>query len=141
MAGKSETETFADIFARFGRELKLPGMDVDSILAHHRRNFEALERSARVLVEGGSSVASRQHELMKRTLEQVAENARSFQPTLDPSDAFRRQTDLARKTFEAAIENVEDLSEILSKSGSESFSILRRRMEAAIQEIHGGRDK
>ncbi|MDI6026217.1 TIGR01841 family phasin [Corticibacterium sp. UT-5YL-CI-8] len=141
MSQKSENQSFADIFTRFGKDLNLPRMDIQTVIDHHRKNLEALENSAKAVASGTSSLASRQHEMLKSTLDEVAETAKSFKLPLDPVEAYRRQSDFARKTFEAAIENVEELSTILSKSGSESFDILRQRMDAAMAEFRDGYGK
>ncbi|TJV27578.1 MAG: phasin family protein, partial [Mesorhizobium sp.] len=47
MAKRPESDSFIDMFGRFGRDLKLPNVDVEAILSHHRKNPEALEKSAR----------------------------------------------------------------------------------------------
>ena len=35
------------MFSKFGSEMKLPKVDVEAMLSHHRKNLEALEKSAR----------------------------------------------------------------------------------------------
>ena len=46
MAKKPETESVIDMFTRLGHDLKMPSIDVERILDHHRKNLEALEKSA-----------------------------------------------------------------------------------------------
>ena len=47
MAKQPESDSFLDMFSRFGRDLKVPNVDVEAIISHHRKNLEALEKSAR----------------------------------------------------------------------------------------------
>ena len=47
MAKKPETESILDMFSKFGSDMKLPKVDVEAVLSHHRKNLEALEKSAR----------------------------------------------------------------------------------------------
>ena len=56
MAKQPETESFMDMFSKLGRDLKMPKVDVETILSHHRKNLEALEKSARATASGASSV-------------------------------------------------------------------------------------
>ena len=49
-----EQQSFIDMFARLGHDLKLPSMDIERVIEHHRRNLEALEQSARAVSTGAS---------------------------------------------------------------------------------------
>ena len=39
MAKKPETESILDMFSKFGSEMKLPTVDVEAVLNHHRKNL------------------------------------------------------------------------------------------------------
>ena len=47
MAKKPETESFMDMFTRFGQDLKMPQVDIEKIMSQGRKNLEALEKSAK----------------------------------------------------------------------------------------------
>ena len=47
MAKKPEPESIMDMFSRLGSEMRLPKLDVEAVLDHHRKNLEALEKSAK----------------------------------------------------------------------------------------------
>ncbi|TIX97060.1 MAG: phasin family protein, partial [Mesorhizobium sp.] len=68
MAKQPESDSFLDMFSRFGRDLKVPNVDVEAIISHHRKNLEALEKSARAGAAGASSLLSRQREMMQDAL-------------------------------------------------------------------------
>ena len=72
MAKQPESDSFMDMFGKFGRDLKVPNVDVEAILDHHRKNLEALEKSARAGAAGASSLLSRQREMLQDTLREVA---------------------------------------------------------------------
>jgi phasin family protein len=141
LAKQPETESFMDIFARFGRELKMPQVDVDAILQHHRKNFEALEKSARAAATGASSVMSRQRDMLEESLHEIADMARNYKPAGSPQEFVGRQADLARKSFEAAVKNAGEVAEMVKKSGAESTDILRTRIREAMSEIRAGYEK
>lgn len=141
MARKPDADSFMDMFARFGRDLKMPGMDVDSILAHHRKNIEALEKSAKATAEGTSSLISRQRQMLEESLHQIADMTQNFKPSGDPREMLAKQADFARKSFEAAVKNAGEVAEIIRKSGSESVDILQARMKEAMDEIRTSQDK
>jgi phasin family protein len=141
MAKQPETESFMDMFTRFGRELKMPKVDVEAILDHHRKNFEALEKSARASAAGASSVLSRQREMLEESLHEIAGMARDYKPSGNPREFVDKQADLAKKSFETAVKNASEVAEMVKKSGTESVDILRARIKDAMEEIRAGYEK
>ena len=45
MAQDKQPDSVFDMFSKLGQDLKMPNVDVDAILSHHRKNLEALELS------------------------------------------------------------------------------------------------
>ena len=105
MAKQPESDSFMDMFGRFGRDLKVPNVDVEAILAHHRKNLEALEKAARAGAAGATSLLSRQREMLQDTLREVADVAQSYRAPGNPQELMAKQTEFARKSFEAALKN------------------------------------
>ncbi|CDX12420.1 Phasin family protein [Mesorhizobium sp. ORS 3324] len=140
MAKQPESDSFLDMFSRFGRDLKLPKVDVQAILDHHRKNLEALEKSARTSAAGASSVLSRQHEMMQEALGEITRMAQNYQAPGNPQELMTKQVEFARKSFETTLKNAGEVAEIARKSGTESIEILRDRIKDAMAEIRAGYD-
>lgn len=141
MAKQPDTDSFMDMFSRFGRDLKMPNVDVEAILSHHRKNLEALEKSARAGAAGATSLLSRQREMLQDTLREVTDIAQSYRAPGNPQELIAKQTEFARKSFEAALKNAGEVAELVKKSGSDSVDILRNRIKEAMEEIRAGYDK
>ncbi len=141
MAKQPEAESFMDLFTKFGRDLKMPKVDVDAILDHHRKNFEALEKSARASAAGASSVLSRQREMLEESLHEIADMAHNYKPSGNPREFVDKQADFARKSFETAVKNASEVADMVKKSGTESVDILRARIKEALAEIREGYEK
>ncbi|MER9421338.1 phasin family protein [Mesorhizobium sp. M0317] len=139
MAKRPDSDSFLDMFSRFGRDLKVP--NVEAILAHHRKNLEALERSARAGAAGATSLLSRQREMLQDTLREVSDMAQSYKAPGNPQELMTKQAEFARKSFEAALKNAGEVAELVKKSGTESVEILRSRIKEAMEEIRSGYDK
>ncbi|ESW71885.1 phasin family protein [Mesorhizobium sp. LSJC268A00] len=139
MAKQPDSDSFLDMFSRFGRDLKVP--NVEAILAHHRKNLEALERSARAGAAGATSLLSRQREMLQDTLREVSDMAQSYKAPGNPQELMTKQAEFARKSFEAALKNAGEVAELVKKSGTESIEILRSRIKEAMEEIRSGYDK
>lgn len=141
MAKQPESDSFLDMFSRFGRDLKVPNVDIEAILSHHRKNLEALEKSARAGAAGATSVFSRQREMLQDTLREVADMAQNYRAPGNPQELMAKQAEFARKSFETALKNAGEVSELVRKSGTESVEILRERIKDAMAEIRSGYEK
>ncbi|MER8670507.1 TIGR01841 family phasin [Mesorhizobium sp. M1156] len=141
MAKRPESESFIDMFGKFGRDLKLPNVDVEAILAHHAKNLEALEKSARASAAGASALLSRQREMLQDTLREITDRAQSYRAPGNPQEMMQKQAAFARKSFETALKNAGEMAELARASGTESIEILRSRIKEAMEEIRAGHDK
>jgi phasin family protein len=141
MARQPEAQSLLDMFAKFGRDLKVPAIDAEAILAHHRRNLEALEKATRAGAAGATALFSRQREMLQDILRDVTAVAQSYQAPGNPQDLVARQAEFARKAFEAALKNAGEVAELARKSGTESVDILRARIKEAMEEIQSGYGK
>lgn len=141
MAKQPETDSFMDMFSRFGRDLKVPNVDVEAILSHHRKNLEALEKSAKAGAAGASSLLSRQREMLQDTLREITDMAQSYRAPGNPQEFMTNQAAFARKSFEVALKNASEVAELVKNSGTESVEILRNRIKEAMEEIRSGYEK
>lgn len=145
MAKKPESDSVFDMFAKLGRDLKLPSMDIERVLEHHRKNLDALQKSASASASGASSVMAKQREILQETLREITDMAQSYRVPGNPQEIMTKQADFARKTFEAAVKNAGEVADIMKRSGAESIDILRKRIQESMEEIrdsyHTGGDK
>lgn len=141
MAKQPQSDSFLDMFNKFGHDLKMPGVDVDAILSHHRKNFDALEKSAKAGAAGATALMHKQREALQATLGDITDMARSFSASGSPQELMSKQADFARKSFEAAVKNASEVAELVKKSSSNSIDILRQRIRNSMEEIREGYEK
>jgi phasin family protein len=139
MATKPESRT--DLFTRLGQDLKIPRVDVDAILDHHRKNLDALQKSASAAASGASTLMSRQGQMLQEILHEIADAAQTLQKPGSSGEFMSKQAELARKSFEAAVKNAGDTAKIMRKSGGESVDILRARMRESLEEMRNSYEK
>jgi phasin family protein len=138
MDKKPETESILDMFSKFGSDMKLPKVDVEAILAHNRKNLEALEKSARASAAGASSLIAKQREVLQEAMREITDMAQSYRTPGNPQELLSKQADFARRSFEAAVKNAGEAAEIMKKSSTESIDILRERIRESMAEIRSG---
>jgi phasin family protein len=141
MAKKPESDSILDMFSRLGHDLKMPSVDVDAILSHHRKNLEALEKSAKATAAGASSLMNKQRQMLEQTLNEIADMAQSFRAPGNPQELIAKQADFAKKSFEAAVKNAGEVAELVKKSSADSIEILRERIRESMEEIREGYEK
>ncbi|MCO5064207.1 MAG: TIGR01841 family phasin [Rhizobiaceae bacterium] len=141
MAKQPEMPDFMQMFSQFGKDLKMPQVDVDAILAHHRKNLEALQKAASAGAAGANSVLAKQREALQEGMQDMTEMMHKMRTSGAPKEALEKNAEFARKSFEAAVKHAGEVGEIVRKSGEESTEILRERIKAAMQEIRDAYEK
>lgn len=141
MAKKPETESIIDMFARFGRELKMPDIDIERVIEHNRRNLEAFEESAKAAAAGTSKLMARQGEMLQEAARDINKMAEAYRKPSDPQDFAQKHAEFARKGFETAVRNTGEVAQMMAKSGAEALDILRQRIDEGMQEIRESYDK
>jgi phasin family protein len=135
MAKKPENSSFMDMFNNFGHQMKVPNVDIEAILEHHRKNLEALQKSASTTASGAASVLSKQREMIQDQMREIAAMAENFRATSAPQETLSKQAEFVRKSFETAVKNASETAQIVQKSGTESLDILKNRIRESMEEI------
>ncbi len=142
MAKKPEAESFVDMFRNFGANLNMPSVDVDKIIAHHRKNLETLEKTAKAATAGASSMMAKQREMLQETLREVTDMAQGMRSGgANPQEFMAKQADFAKRSFETAIKNASEMADVVRASSTETIEILRNRIKEAMEEIRDGVEK
>lgn len=96
---QTKTASFTKDFAPFLADFKMPQVDVDSVVACHRKNVETLIEANRCALEGARAVAQRQAELMREGFEKASEVAAEAMAPSAPEKKFACGTELAKDAF------------------------------------------
>jgi phasin family protein len=139
-AFRRATETPAAMFTEMTRrfsELKFPSMipDGHTLLAAHRRNMEVLSAANRLALEGAQAVARRHMEIMQQTMAEFSEHARELSAADTPQAKAVRQAELVKKSYERAVANIKDLSDLIQHSNAEALHVLSDRFKEAMDEV------
>ncbi|MDS4022745.1 MAG: phasin family protein [Candidatus Competibacter sp.] len=119
-------------------DVKIPGFDMDAIMAAQRKNIEALTAANQAAVQGMQAVAQRQAEILSQAMNEVSSIAQQLAGSAsNPQEMTTKQAELARKAFEQALANMRELAEMVSKSNTEAFAIINKRVTESLQELKG----
>jgi phasin family protein len=132
--------SFASMFTKLAEDLKLPRVDTETLIEAHRKNIDALARSAEAASEGAKALAVKQREIVEEAIRETSAVVREFELE-SPQDAVAKQSELARRAFEAAIRNTGDVAQLVQKSSADALTIIQERMQQSFEEIRGSVEK
>jgi len=116
-------------------EFKVPGGDLETIMASQRKNIEALTKANQLAIEGLQTVARRQAEILRGGFDEASSLMREIMQTQSTEDRVARQTEAAKKSVERALSNARELAEIVAKAGNEAFDVIKSRVGESLDEV------
>jgi hypothetical protein len=76
--------TVIDMFADLAKQINLPKIDYEAFVDIHRKNIEAMQKSAAVLSEGGHAVLAKQQEILAEVGREARQLIADFKPSGSP---------------------------------------------------------
>jgi phasin family protein len=136
-AAAERQQTMVSDMTRMFKEMRFPSMIPDSgaLMAAHRRNMEALSSANRLALEGAQAVARRHMEIMQTTMSELSEHVREIASTDTPQNKAAKQAELVKKSYERAVANIRELSDLIQRSNGEALSLLNERFKEAMDEV------
>jgi phasin family protein len=135
-AAEAPASILSEMTRRFS-EMRFPSVipDGSALLAAHRRNMEVLSSANRLALEGAQAVARRHMEIMQQSMTEFTEHARELSAADTPQAKAARQAELVKKSYERALANIKDLSDLIQRSNTEALHVLSDRFKEAMDEI------
>jgi phasin family protein len=127
-------KTVMDMFADMAKQISLPKIDYEAFVDIHRKNIEAMQKSAAMLSEGGRATVAKQQEILAEVGREAQQMLADFRPGGSPQDVATKQAELAKRVFEATVKNTRDIAELVQKSSGEAPRIILDRMRASFAE-------
>ena len=136
------TKTLETDFKRFFADMKFPAMpDMEAFVNAHRRNMETLSAANRVALEGAQAVARRNMEIMQQSMSEMSETLRGLASAETPQAKAARQAEMLKSSYERAVANLREISDLIQKSTAEATTLLNHRFTEAMDEVKAIVDK
>ncbi len=143
MAEQKSTETEKSPHSVFGEmtkifsDMRFPSFVPDSgaLMAAHKRNMDALAAANRLAIEGAQAVARRNMEIMQTAMGELTAHLRELASAGSPKAKAARQAELIKQSYEHAVSNIRELSDLIQKSNEEALSLLNQRFRESMDEI------
>jgi phasin family protein len=136
MATKQQAEQLFDFdVSKYLGDFKVPGVDVDTLVSSQRKNIEALTQANKLAYDGLQAVVKRQVEILRQTVDEVAQATKDIAEPGSPQDKVAKQTEIAKEAFERSLSNLRELAEMVAKANNEAFDLLNKRFTQNLDEI------
>jgi len=123
-------------FSKFFAELRMPtGASMESLVAAQRRNLEVLAAANKVAMEGAQAFARRNMEIMQASLADLTETISSLASAMPPQEKAAKSAELIKRSYERAVANMKELSDLIQKSNGEAMEMLNKRFAEAVDEV------
>ena len=117
------------------KDYKLPGIDIDAVVASQRNNVEALANASRAAFEGTQAVAKRQAEILQETMNETAKSFATLGQAGSAPEIAAKQAELAREAFEKAVGNMRELAEMVTKAQQGAIDTMSGRISQSLDEL------
>lgn len=121
--------------ASFFQAFKMPGYDASTVLDIQRRNVEALIATNQTLAQGLQTVAQRQSEIARQSVQQFQDLLSLNPSSTSVEDALIRRIDAVKTSYEKNVADARELGDIVAKVGTEATGILSRRFLESLDEV------
>lgn len=128
---------FANVdFTKFMNAYKMPMIDVEKLVAVQKKNFEAVAAANRIAAESAQSLFQGQAKVARANFEEFTAAVQELATAGSPQDAVARQTALAKDAYERTVGNLKDVNAAVSKTGTQVFDLLSKRVVEGLDEVN-----
>ena len=136
---------FAD-FTKMASEFKSPMMNpmsmnmmnMEPMMAAARRNIEAMTAVNQAAYEGMQTLARRQVDMMRQSIEDCASMMNMMMSTpASPEEKMMRQAEASKAAMEKCMTNAREMAETVSKCNSQAMEVVTNRLSESMEELRG----
>lgn len=134
----TQNNPFADAFKAFDAFKSYypsPTANFDDAIAIGKRNIEAVQEAAQVIVEGTQQIISLQTKIIEQNAKQMAELFNAIASSKDPRESAAKQASFAQEAIEKAASDAKQIADIAAKSSTKAGDLIKAQVTKNIQEV------
>jgi phasin family protein len=122
-------------FSKISTDFKTP-FNVEPLLAAQRRNIEAFTAANQAVNEGLQTLARRQVELVRQSIEEAGALVNSLISSPGtPEEKVLRQAEASKAVVEKCIANAREVAETLNKYNAQALEVVTSRLNESLEEL------
>jgi len=127
---------FADFdFTKIAGEFKLPVVNVETFVETGRKNFAAMTTAGTATVETMKTIAQRQGDMFRAAMEDLSKHGSEVLAAATVEEKAAKQIDFVKKSYDTAMANTKELTELYTKSQADAFETLNARIAELTEEV------
>jgi phasin family protein len=134
MAAKTNPFAGADAFKAFG-DFKMPGVNMDVLVAYHRKNLDALSKANQVAVKGFQAVAERQSAILKGAVDNAGKVTEALFAAKSAEEKVRSQAEFAKDGVMTAMNDAQQLAGLVASTAQETAEVLNARLVESFEDV------
>jgi phasin family protein len=124
-----------DDFTKATGQFKVPGLDMDGLMAAQKKNLDALTVANKKAVDGVQALTKRQAEIMQASLDAATKGADEIAKSASPQEAAAKQTELYKAALESGLTNMRELADLMTKSNADVAETINTRVSESLDEL------
>lgn len=122
-----------ELFNAF-KEFKVPGINIEDLVASHQKNMELLTSTQKKAVESTNSIVELQNKYLKRAFDQWNEQLKHncTKPSFEEKAACHAQA--AKEMSDRALEHMNDINTIIVKSNEKIIDSIQKHFQESLDE-------
>jgi phasin family protein len=115
--------------------VRMPSLDVASLIEARRRDIDAVIRANQVVFAGAEALTDKQFEILRATLAGARSAAAKVQFSGTPAEVAAKQRTLIAKAFQMALAHMRDLAEIVWSAHADAFGVIKGQVEQDLRAL------
>ena len=132
---QSDFNRWVSDFSKSFANGKAPTVDMESLFASQRKNFEAFTSANQLAFEGVKAVAQRQAVLAREAVEQFSSLAKELSAPASVEEKLVKQAEVAKSAFEQALSTMREMNDTLVKSNTQAIEVVSKRVSDSFDEV------
>lgn len=122
-------------FAKMFENYQSVPFDMRAFMETQRKNMQAVSEAQHAAMEGIQALAQRQAEIISQIVEENSSLAKGALSEGTPEEKIAQNADMFKKAYERSIKNLNEISDLISKSNQEATGIINKRVSASMNEL------
>lgn len=124
----------AEAVSKFFESWQKMPFDVQGLVEIQRKNWATVSEAQQKALENFQAIAHRQAELLSQALEIQSSLTSELMKEGKPEDKLARNAEAIKNSYEQALANAAELSEMVKKANADAVSLLNKRVSASMKE-------
>jgi len=134
MAKDDPFKQFSD-FQKNMAELKIPGIDPEQWMKVYEQNVAAVTHANQTFLTGMQAFTEKQAAMLQESLKSSEAAIQEAAEAGEPNAKVASQVERARAAYEKALADMNEISEIVTKTNAEAVEIINQRINDSFAEV------